>query len=137
MTAKGYEIQMKDRSISAEDAQRIINVACPTWRDTLATRWAKQIVLKHDIEISEGFYKEMRKACTSPQNVLFDDIFGKDVEVFPDGTPCLVKGSNMESWQLRYADGTGRFYYEGRKSGPTSTWSYSMKLDINNLPVNE
>jgi hypothetical protein len=33
-----------------------------------------------NIEISEDFYKEMRKACTAEQHKLFDDIFGKDVE---------------------------------------------------------
>jgi hypothetical protein len=67
-------------SLSFEHATDIINIACSTWREKLAKLWATDIVLMRNIEISEDFYKEMRKACTAEQHKLFDDIFGKDVE---------------------------------------------------------
>jgi len=129
--------EMKNRTISAANAQRIINIACENWKQKLAANWGFNIALSKDIEILEDFYQEMRKACTDSQNVLFDDIFGKDVEVYPDGTPCLVRTSNADTWTLRYANGKGEFYNVGRKSGTSSTWVYHMKLDINNLPVNQ
>ena len=61
----------------------------------------------------------------------------KAANAFPDGTPCLVKDNKIAAWLLYYADGQGRFYIRGMKSGETVSWKYSMKLDINNLPVNE
>jgi hypothetical protein len=127
------------RKISASNAQRIINIACPSWQENLAIKWSKDIVLGKEINISEEFYQEMRKACTKWQHELFDEIFGKDVEVYPDGTPCLVRhySGYTDCWQLRYADGKGRFYINGQKSGNSTDWTYHMKLDINNLPVND
>jgi hypothetical protein len=132
--------EMKERKISPSNAQRVINIACPSWKEDLVNKWSKDIVLGNEINISEEFYQEMRKACTPSQNIVFDEIFGKNVEVYPDGTPCLVRGGTSEGWNLRYANGKGGFYNVGRKSGEystCSTWSYHMKLDINNLPVNE
>lgn len=61
----------------------------------------------------------------------------KAANVFPDGTPCLVTECPQESWTLRYANGKGGFYKTGRKSGEFMNWKYSMKLDMDNLPVNE
>lgn len=68
----------KSFTITAELAQSIINIACGTWKKQLAEKWANNIVLGNEIEISEEFYKEMRAACTAPQNELFDKIFGKE-----------------------------------------------------------
>jgi hypothetical protein len=67
----------KSFTITAEQAQSIINIACTNWKKKLAEKWANDIVLGKDIQISEEFYKEMRAACTSEQNKLFDEIFGK------------------------------------------------------------
>jgi hypothetical protein len=67
----------KSFTITAEQAQSIINIACGTWKKQLAEKWANNIVLGDEIEVSEEFYKEMRAACTPPQNELFDKIFGK------------------------------------------------------------
>ena len=129
--------EMKNRKITPNQAQRIINIACSTWKPTLAEKWGKDIVIYNNIDITEEFYQEMRKACTEPQNKLFDEIFGKDVEIYPDGTPCLVKTHNDRPWELRYANGKGKFYCNSKKSGENfSNWDYHMKLDINNLPVN-
>jgi len=128
----------KKRKISAVDAQRIIDIACVgNWKPKLAEKWGKDIVMGNPIFVSEDFYQEMRKACTKWQHELFDEIFGKDEEVYPDGTPCLVRTSDKDTWNLRYANGKGEFYNKGRKSGESYTWQHHMKLDINNLPVNE
>lgn len=181
------------RTIKYNEAQSIIDIACNKWKDILFKNWGKSIVLKKDIEISEEEYQGMRKACTEPQNELFDKIFGeytpqfkigdwimyegsfkagpyqiksfrnndvaldqngevreisfgnyrlatveeiKAATVFPDGTPCLVRDSNSV-WHLRYADGKGEFYMHGQKSGKTIDWNHSIKLDMDNLPVNE
>jgi len=75
------DIKMKNRILTPEDATRIINVACWSWKPILADKWAKNIVLDMNIEIDEEFYKEMRSACTTPQNDLFDTIFGKDEQL--------------------------------------------------------
>jgi len=191
--------EMKDRKITSNQAQSIIDIACTTWKLKLSEKWAYDIVLKKDVVISEDFYQEMRKVCTSEQNVLFDEIFGKDnplkvgdwVKIiqpnthstdhvfqltedhfenvtksstfnydikynissweypsqvrlatedeiklanFPkDGTPCLVKGI-IDSWCLRYSNGKGEFYNDGKKSGYTNSWKNWMILDMNNLP---
>jgi hypothetical protein len=69
---------MKKFTITAEQAQSIIDIACGTWKKQLAEKWANNIVLGNEIEVSEEFYKVMRAACTAPQNELFDKIFGKD-----------------------------------------------------------
>jgi hypothetical protein len=80
------KMQTKNRfpfMLAPENAQKIINIACPgtnNWKEKLVKRWAETIVLGKTIEISEYFYKEMRKACTADQHKLFDEIFGKDVE---------------------------------------------------------
>lgn len=61
-----------------ENAQSIIDIACSTWKDKLAKKWATDIVLNKWIDVSYIFYKEMRKACTKEQHEVFDEIFGKD-----------------------------------------------------------
>lgn len=131
------EIDMKGRTITPEQAQSIIDIACSTWKGSLSEEWATDIVLKQDITISEEMYKRMRNACTGKQHRLFDEIFGKNEEHYPDGTPCLVREYEGFGWNFRYADGKGMFYDSGKKSGEATAWTYHMKLDMNNLPVNE
>ena len=69
------------RTISHEQAQSIIDVACSTWRLKLADMWAKNIALKNTVEVAEDFYNEMRKACDVTQHQVFDEIFGKDKQI--------------------------------------------------------
>ena len=69
--------------LDPHNAQRIIDIACSTWKSKLASMWAHNMVLGKPVEISESFYKEMRSACTNEQHKLFDYIFGKDVEKCP------------------------------------------------------
>ena len=74
--------------LNCKDAQKIINIACDAWKDKLATKWSVAIVLTNNITITELDYKTMRDACNHDQNVLFDEIFGKDV---PDNSVDLSK----------------------------------------------
>jgi hypothetical protein len=80
--------QMKNRILTPANAQRIISVACSAWKSKLAEKWATNIVLNKDTEISEEFYQEMRSACTAEQNEIFDEIFGKDEQ--------LIKASDLK-----------------------------------------
>jgi hypothetical protein len=76
-----WELEEKTRfpfTLTPFNAQNILKIACNNWKETLAEKWAKDIVLNQNILIDEQFYKEMRNACTTPQNELFDEIFGKD-----------------------------------------------------------
>jgi hypothetical protein len=85
-------------SLQPFNAQKIINIACSAWRTKLAVMWANNIVLNLNIEISEEFYKEMRKACNVEQNKLFDTIFGKDKKEFPykPGDWIIIKNSIVQ-----------------------------------------
>lgn len=73
------------KTITYSDAQRIVDIACETWKEILFGKWGKDIVLKKDIEITEEDYQKMRKACTEPQHKLFDQIFGEDKPQFKVG----------------------------------------------------
>ena len=84
---------MKNRILTPEDATRIINMACWSWKPKLADKWAKHIILDMNIKIDEEFYKEMRSACTTEQNELFDEIFGKDKRLI--STSDLAIGEAM------------------------------------------
>ena len=129
--------QDMSKKLSPANATRIIKAACNDWKIKLADIWSKQIILEQDITVSDTQYQEMRRACTGPQHKLFDEIFGLDIVHLPKGTPCLVTDAPENGWSLRYADGEGGFYIEGRKSGETGYWTRWQVLDINNLPVNQ
>ena len=62
------EKQENMRKLKPKDAQRIIDVACSSWKPRLAALWADSIVMSLDISVSENNYKEMRVACTKEQN---------------------------------------------------------------------
>jgi hypothetical protein len=48
----------------------------------------------------------------------------KKATALPEGTPCFVRDSIEQSWELMYANGKGRFFRHGKKSGSTYTWGY-------------
>jgi hypothetical protein len=75
------EIKMKSRFITPQNATRIIEIACSSWKAKLAKKWSVNIVLNSNIEVSEEFYIEMRKACTTDQHKVFDEIFGSDEQL--------------------------------------------------------
>jgi hypothetical protein len=139
---KGYElvslnkeIKMKNRILTPQNATRIINIACSKWKPKLAEKWATNIVLNKDTEISEEFYQEMRKACTTDQNTLFDEIFGSDeqlinISYLEIGEAMKIHDSNtrydgiiiMRIWaevdEVRYVD----------INNPRSTWNNNPKF---------
>ena len=68
------------KTITHTQAQSIIDIACREWKERLFELWGKDIVMKKSIGISGTYYQAMRKACTSEQHQLFDEIFDKDVK---------------------------------------------------------
>ena len=95
--------------ISTKGAQRIINSACPDWRDSLAKKWGANIVKNEPISISTEEYKKMRAACTPTQNDLFDEIFGK-YETYPEvGTVCWVWSICRSNAHLAIHKGNGEY----------------------------
>jgi len=129
----------KDRfpfALSLEEAKRIIKVAPTIYKIVLAQEWGENLILDGNIKVTEEFYSKLRNTCNDI-NLVLDEIFGKDEEFIPDGTPCLVRGYEDWGWNLRYADGKGEFYCDGFKYGNPKKWKYYQVLDINNLPVNE
>ena len=124
------------RKLTIQNYRKIYNVACPKWKTKLQDMYGKEFAISDEITIPEDDYKQMRIACTSEQHALFDEIFGKDKEIYPDGTPCLVSNHIFGGWFFRYADGNGFYYINGKKSGEVISHIYHQKLDINNLPVN-
>lgn len=138
------QINKQMRKITWQQAHRIIDIACPKWRQKLAEQWAINIVFGQHIEISPEFYKEMRQACTKEQHKLFDEIFGKDINECPykDGDPVWVRDREDQTWLFRYS--TGKFeneriqgYESQKKAGIYSVWNLHMPFDPDNLPVNE
>jgi hypothetical protein len=126
---------MKNRILTPVNAIRIINIACSKWKPKLAEKWATNIVLNKDTEISEEFYQEMRKACTTDQNTLFDEIFGSDEQLInisdlEIGEAMKIHDSNtrwngiivMRIWaevdEVRYVD----------INNPRSTWNNNPKF---------
>jgi len=76
--------------LSPQNAQRIIDIACTTWTSKLAKRWGADIVQNNTIDIHQYDYENMRSACTSEQNKLFDEIFGSDKKGFELGDRVKV-----------------------------------------------
>lgn len=74
------------------DAKRIINIACGEWQQKLAKMWGYELLIDSSVEITEGFYKEMRNACTPSQNLLFDEIFGEDEKGYQVGDCVITEG---------------------------------------------
>lgn len=62
--------------ITSQQAQTIINAACSAWKQSLADKWAVNIVKNENVYIENKFYDEMRVACTIGQHAIFDEIFG-------------------------------------------------------------
>lgn len=67
--------------LTQTQAQDIVIIACSSWREKLAKKWGKELLFNGHVRVSEGFYKQMREACTAEQHQLFDEIFGKDEPV--------------------------------------------------------
>jgi len=62
-------------SLSPNNAQSIIDIACVLWKSKLANKWGSDIVQGRSIDITEEDYNTMYDACTPKQKELFDKIF--------------------------------------------------------------
>ena len=130
----------KDRfpfTLSLEEAKRLVDISPKEWEESLSINFGKLFMLGKEIEVPKRRYEAMRIDFNKEQNLVLDEIFGKDEEFIPDGTPCLVSYNPKAGWDLRYADGKGCFYFDGKKKGIAESWLLSQVLDINNLPVTE
>lgn len=87
------------KTITYEQAQSIIDIACNSWKKKLFELWGRNIIYKNNIIVEENFYKEMRCYCTKEQHELFDKIFGKD-NIPEKGTLVYVYQGN--EWYMRY-----------------------------------
>jgi hypothetical protein len=62
-------------TITSQDAVNIINIACSGWKQKLAEKWGANIVLQKNIEVDDGFIKEMFKAANEGQQKILIEIF--------------------------------------------------------------
>lgn len=131
-------------TLSAHNAQKIINAACTQWKTKLAAQWGYNIALNITALVTEEEYRTMRKACTAEQNILFDSIFGKDNEKCPykHGELIWVKSSDTTPWQLRYSTGELNnvnqvITYASQKilDGPITIWEDHRPAPGIKLPV--
>ena len=117
-----------------EDAQRIVKIACTTWKENLFKKWGRDIVLGTSILVSEEDYKKMRKECISVQHELFDDIFGKDTEKLEWIPGKIYELTLLANGMIIYRKATQdylTFYRDGVRSGNTfsaSTADYTFKI---------
>lgn len=81
-------------TISAKQAQEIIDIACGDWKLKLAREWATHIVINKQVYVDDFFYKEMRASCTPEQHILFDKIFGIETK-FKKGDYVVVLSDNQ------------------------------------------
>ena len=95
-----FKQENKMRTITWNQGQEIIDIACVGWKGKLFDILARPIVMKEPIEIKDSFYKEMRKACTKEQHELFDRIFGKEKEEID-----LGNGKGIQELNLFQVDG--------------------------------
>jgi len=129
---------MKNRTITAQQAQSIIDIACKDWKPVLAKHWAVTIVQKGNIEITEEYYKEMRSACTVDQHKLFDEIFGKDVKEFTSDD--LKHGEWFKSWGGEYylkAGNNTLIHYSGSVFNPETIKMKGKKVKIKSIQWEE
>lgn len=122
--------------ISSDVATKLILAACGDWQKRLMSEWGVSVLKQERVRVSEEIYRQMRKESTASQHQLLDEVFGPDEEHPKDGTPCLIY-LYTQGWLLRYANGKGEFYLNGRKKGSSHRWYQWMILDMNNLPVIE
>lgn len=82
------------RKLKRTDFKRIHDSACPPWKQKLTEKFS-DFAFKDEIEVADDFYQEMRKACTSEQHRLFDEIFGAE-QKFKVGDHVITKGYTDE-----------------------------------------
>jgi len=75
--------QSNKMKITPEQAQQIIDMVSPSckWKERLLDLWAKNIVLKQEINVDDSLYKEGYKDASESQKKVLDGIFCRSKEV--------------------------------------------------------
>ena len=102
-------------------AESIVAVACGDWTEKLCQLWGAELLKNACVEISEDFYKEMRSACTEPQNKLFDEIFGEDKK-----REFYVKGD--DGVDIYEGDSYSFFWVKRPAKGQNALTVYDVKV---------
>lgn len=113
--------QSSKMKIKPEQAQGIIDMISPSckWKERLLDLWAKSIVLKQEIEVSEELLQEGRKEASTSQIKVLDRIFGKEKEEIElssgqglNGKELFNKGLNTEQrFLISIYGGKGKSFY--------------------------
>ena len=109
---------MLKRNLSRENFKRIHDSACSDWKPKLVDWFGSQFALNENIDLKESLYKQMRLACTTQQNQLFDEIFGKGIEQLTIGKwyksdHCVVNKSSIFITNIENHEDGKRIYFYG------------------------
>lgn len=92
-------------TITKEEAQSIIDIACGTWKEKLFGLWGKQIVLNKPIEVTEEFYKEMVRVSNPIQLHTIDSVFAAkkfkneiDFDILNDKDVFYIETKGSNEW---------------------------------------
>lgn len=95
-------------TITKEEAQSIIDIACGTWKEKLFGLWGKQIVLNKPIEVTEEFYKEMVRVSNPIQLHTIDSVFAAkkfeneiDFDIINDTDVFYVETIGGNKWLMQ------------------------------------
>jgi hypothetical protein len=100
--------------ITYTQAQRIIDIACDSWKSRLADIWGKAIALKSPvINVQSEFIKEMKQAANAEQFRLLDEIFGKEESKYKVGDWVIVKNYHpkYDGMALKIKEFKGSYVY--------------------------
>tara|TARA_R110002051_G_scaffold170813_1_gene241353 strand:- start:276 stop:1088 length:813 start_codon:yes stop_codon:yes gene_type:complete len=105
-----------NKTLSRKDYKRIHSIACGEWKPKLQDWYGNKFAINDEVNIKDSEYILMRKACTDEQNVLFDEIFGKDKKQLQVGKwykhkshKMLINIANIEKEKAYGFDTRGRW----------------------------
>ena len=64
-------------TITSDEAQKIVNIACNEWKAKLFNLWGLKVFLNEDIEVTENQILEFIGAANKNQKVVLKEIFNK------------------------------------------------------------
>lgn len=110
---------MEKKTISREELIRMIDAACVSWKSTLIERYAADVFIKGNADVSFEQYTEMKSASDGVQLKLLKEIFG-DWQIYDEN--MLYKCNYNGEWKYRtYKNG---YFYDGSNStGRSSNYS--------------
>lgn len=93
------------KTLNRKDFKRIYNIACGGWKPKLIELYGNEFAVQDSVQISDDDYNKMRKACTPDQNILFDEIFGKDKKELNK----WFVDKRYDAWLMYYTDKGTRY----------------------------